>query len=51
MMYLYGHTYPNVDDWSFDVLNDDSIITYYLAAYFQSFMLIVGNYQVPRESH
>jgi hypothetical protein len=45
MMYVYGRTYPNVDDWAFDTLNSNNEISYYLSAYFQSFMIIVGNYQ------
>jgi hypothetical protein len=50
MMYQFC-TFPegqSIYDWSFYVASEDgSIPAYYLNAYYQSFLLIVGNYQVP----
>ena len=50
MMYQFC-TFPegqSIYDWSFYVASDDgSLPAYYLSAYYQSFLMIVGNYQVP----
>ena len=46
MMYRYSSFAPSVYDWAFDTYHDGKIISYYLSAYYQSFLMIVGNYQV-----
>ena len=45
-MYLYSNISPSPADWAFDTFHDGSKISYYLGAFYQSFLLIVGNYQV-----
>ena len=46
MMYRYSSFAPSVSDWAFDTYHDGQVISYYLAAYYQSFLMIVGNSQV-----
>ena len=46
-MYRYSTHPTSVYEWSFDTYNDGSHVSYYLGAYYQSFLMIVGNYQVP----
>ena len=46
ILYKYSSFAPNTSEWAFDTFHDGQVISYYLAAYYQSFLLIVGNYQV-----
>ncbi|GAX77256.1 hypothetical protein CEUSTIGMA_g4702.t1 [Chlamydomonas eustigma] len=48
VMYKFSSFTPSVTDWAFDILNDGNVVSYYLGAYYQCFLLIVGNNQTPR---
>ena len=49
-MYRYSAFSTKLQDWAFDVSYSDSLLSFYLDAYYQSFLMIVGNYQVGGET-
>ncbi len=46
IMYKYSTFTNSASEWAFDILGDGNKISYYLGAYYQCFLLIVGNNQV-----
>ena len=48
-MYRYSNFTYGPQDWAFDSYNDGQVISYYLNAYYQCFLLLMGNNQVRAE--
>ena len=48
-MYRYSTFTYGPQDWAFDTYNDGQVISYYINAYYQCFLLLMGNNQVRAE--
>ena len=49
-MFKFSSFAPSPSDWSFDVYHNSSVLSYWLSAYYQCFLLLMGNAQVRPEA-